>query len=130
MTRSILVIDDESPLCDMLKDIIESEGEGRYHVDYATNSTDAVRLAHKNKYDLMFVDIKLSETASGIDIIKECRDLKDKPKIIIYSAVSKASQYPILVKEGVSHMVTDYLEKNNDLSIDGFLDYIENVLKK
>jgi len=130
MKKTILVIDDESPLCDMLKDIIESEREGKYRVDYATNSKDAISLAHKNKYDLMFVDIKLSETASGIDIIKQCRDLKEKPKIVIYSAVSKASQYPVLVQEGVSHMVTDYLEKNNDLSIDGFLDYIENILNK
>lgn len=130
MSKSILVVDDESPLCDLLKEIIEGEGAGKYHVDYATNSSDAVRMIFEKAYDLVIIDIKLSESATGIDIIKKCRDLKVQSRIIIYSAVSKVSQYPILEEEGVAHMVSDYLEKNNELSIDALIKYIDTILTK
>lgn len=130
MAKTILIIDDESPLCEMLKDIIECEGKEEYVVDFATNSSDALRLLRERLYDLVFVDIKLSETITGIDIIEECRELKEKPKIVIYSAVSKASQYPVLIDRGVAHMVTDYLEKNNDLSLDNFMKYVEGILNR
>lgn len=128
MRKQILVIDDESPLCELLKDIIEQENHEKFQVDFATHSEQAIQKLRAKPYDLVFVDIKLSESTSGIDILKKCRELKIQTKFVIYSALGKALQWPILIREGVDHMVLDYLEKNNDLSLDELMDWIRKLV--
>ncbi len=128
MSKQILVIDDESPLCELLKDIIEQENHGKFHVDFATHSQQAIEKMLAKSYDLVFVDIKLSESISGIDILKKCKELKIQTKFVIYSALGKSLQWPMLVREGVDHMVLGYLEKNNDLSLDELMDWIRKLV--
>ena len=127
-SKAILVIDDESPLCELLKDIIEQENGGKLQVDYATNSQAALEKMLVKPYDLVFVDIKLSESTSGIDLLKKFKNLDIKTKFVIYSALARDVQWPILVREGVDRMVLDYLEKNNDLSIDELMAWIQKLL--
>lgn len=128
MSKTILVIDDESSLCELLKDIIEQENHDKFQVDFAIHSEQAIQKILAKPYDLVFLDIKLSESISGIDILKKCRQLNIQTKFVIYSALGKALQWPILVREGVDHMVLDYLEKNNDLSLDELMAWIRKLV--
>jgi len=128
MSKNILVIDDESSLCELLKDIIEQENHGKFEVDFAIRSDQAIEKLQAKPYDLVFLDIKLSESMSGIDILKKCKGLKIHTKFVIYSALGKVLQWPILVREGVDHMVLDYLEKNNDLSLNEMMDWIKKLV--
>ena len=104
MSRKILVIDDESSLCELLKDIIEQENHGKFEVEFAIRSDQAIEKLQAKHYDLVFLDIKLSESRSGIDLLKKCKDLKIQARFVIYSALGKALQWPILQREKVDHM--------------------------
>jgi DNA-binding NtrC family response regulator len=124
MNKRILVIDDESPLCELLKEIIEQENEGRFQVDFATQFDEAMEKMQAAAYDLVFLDIKLSESRSGIDILKKCKELNLQAKFVIYSALGKDLQWPVLERAKVDGMVLDYLEKNNNLSLDEFMQWV------
>ena len=124
MDKRILVIDDESPLCELLKEIIEQENEGRFQVDFATQFDEAMEKMQAAAYDLVFLDIKLSESRSGIDILRKCKELNIQGKFVIYSALGKDLQWPVLERAKVDGMVLDYLEKNNDLSLDEFMEWV------
>ena len=125
--KQILVIDDEFPLCELLKQIIEQENEGEFLVDYATQAREAVDKLLARNYDLALMDIKLSGQTTGNDILKKVKD-SVRTKFLIYSALAKEAQWPLLVREGVDPMVLDYLEKSNDLSIDEFMALIKKLL--
>lgn len=124
MDKRILVIDDESPLCELLKEIIEQENEGRFRVDFATQFDEAMEKMQAATYDLVFLDIKLSESRSGIDILRKCKELNLQAKFVIYSALGKDLQWPVLERAKVDGMVLDYLEKNNNLSLDEFMEWV------
>ena len=128
MQKQILVIDDESPLCELLKDIIEQENEGKFKVDTATRSDEAIEKMQAKAYDLVFLDIKLSESRSGIDILKKCKELNVRSKFVIHSALARDHQWPALERAKVDDMVLDYLEKNNDLSLDEFMQRIRKFV--
>ena len=70
----ILIIDDERSIRNSLKEILEDEG---YDVDVAENGQQGVEMVEKEKYDVIFCDIKMPVmdgvealarlTAMGID---------------------------------------------------------------
>ena len=111
----------------MLKEIIEDETKGRFRVDYATSALDALNLIRKETYGLIFLDIKLNGS-SGMDVLKGCGDLRERPKIVIHSVLPPDAQYPLFLRDGVADLVTDYLDKGNDLSIPEFLHYLDRIL--
>ncbi len=66
---TILIIEDEKKLVDILKKALKSE---RYSVDTAYDGQEGLAKAKKNKYELIILDIMLPKK-DGIEICKELR---------------------------------------------------------
>jgi two-component system nitrogen regulation response regulator NtrX len=76
---SILIIDDEKSIRNVLRDILEYE---KYHVDEAENGADALTLIRKEKYDVILCDIKMPKM-DGIEVLEQITMLCDTPVVMI-----------------------------------------------
>ena len=67
----ILVVDDESDISDLLRDVLAADG---YVVDAAPDAHTALQLIRENIYDLAFVDFNLPDM-NGIMLHHQIRQL-------------------------------------------------------
>lgn len=77
--KTILVVDDEQPIVDILKFNLEKEG---FSVLTANNGESAVGSALKNNPDLILLDIMLPKM-DGFEVCKKIRESSDVPIIMI-----------------------------------------------
>ena len=77
--EKILVVDDDSNICELLRLYLEKEG---YEVTTANKGADAVRLFKEKEPDLMVLDIMLP-MLDGWQVCREVRKFSDKPIIMI-----------------------------------------------
>lgn len=99
--RTLLIIDDERPLVEMLRKFFTAEG---YEVVTAFDGDEGLRKAEQVNPHLILLDINMPKSG-GIDFYSQIcgKDLKSK--------------YPVLVMTGRSHMEGLF----KDLNADGFL---------
>lgn len=86
----ILVIDDEKIITESMTDFLEDEG---YIVETASNGEEGIRKVKENKYDIIFLDLKLPDK-DGIDVLKELKAIRLEVSVIIitgYATVETAS---------------------------------------
>ncbi|MCK5305769.1 MAG: response regulator [Candidatus Omnitrophica bacterium] len=81
----ILVVDDNEALCGNISAILELKG---YAATKAYNGKNAIELFKKNKYDLVLLDIKLSDI-SGIEVLKILKGLAPDVEIIMLTAFAE-----------------------------------------
>ncbi len=79
MYTKILIVDDDSNICDMLSQYLEKEG---YDVSSAGDGYEATELFRKYDPDLVLLDIMLPGK-SGKDVCTEIRKISQKPIIMI-----------------------------------------------
>lgn len=75
----ILVVDDDTNICELLRLYLEKEG---YEVSIANNGADAVKFFQENEPDLMLLDIMLP-VLDGWQVCREVRKFSDKPIIML-----------------------------------------------
>ena len=75
----ILVVDDDSNICELLRLYLEKEG---YDVSTANNGADAVKVYKEKEPDLMLLDIMLP-VLDGWQVCREIRKFSEKPIIMI-----------------------------------------------
>ncbi len=78
-TEKILVVDDESNICELLKLYLEKEG---YEVYTANNGADAISIYKETEPDLTLLDIMLP-VLDGWQVCREIRKFSDKPIIML-----------------------------------------------
>ena len=100
---SVLVVDDEKTLCNLI--CLELEEEG-YICDSTTRAKNALKKIKKHKYDLVLLDIRLPEM-SGIDLLKEIKKCHPEMIIIMLTAVNDLDTAVEVIKLGAS----DYIVK-------------------
>lgn len=77
--EKILVVDDDSNICELLRLYLEKEG---YEVTIANNGGDAVKTYKEVDPDLMLLDIMLP-VLDGWQVCREVRKFSEKPIIMI-----------------------------------------------
>ncbi|MDD5399258.1 MAG: response regulator transcription factor [Dehalococcoidia bacterium] len=77
--RKILVVDDESKVCDLVKAYLEKDG---YEVTLSGNGKDAVEKARVLKPDLIVLDLNLPGM-DGIEVFRTVRTFSDIPVIML-----------------------------------------------
>ena len=102
-TQSILIVDDEPAVAEMLRDIFASSG---YAVDGATNGGDALMLASLSRPDAVVLDIKLPDT-SGPQVLARLRELDDSIAVVMLSGSDDEDLARSLLKSGA----IDYIRK-------------------
>ncbi|HEX3050471.1 MAG TPA: response regulator transcription factor [Aggregatilineaceae bacterium] len=76
----ILVVDDETQICRLLKTGLNGYG---YEVLTATNGLDALRIAAQQKLDLIILDINLGSEPDGLDVCSQIRGWSAVPIIML-----------------------------------------------
>ena len=80
----ILVVDDEEPIRDILREALEGAG---HRVVTANDGRDALRVYHAQRPDVVITDIVMPRR-SGIDLVLELSHVSPAPKIIAMSGVT------------------------------------------
>ncbi|HYE81808.1 MAG TPA: response regulator [Clostridia bacterium] len=80
--KRILVIDDTKNIRMLLTKCLEHEG---YQVDTASDGQEALDMFKKGRYDLAFLDIKMSKL-SGTEVLKSIREVGIETPVIIITA--------------------------------------------
>ncbi len=105
----ILVVDDDPSHLKILATIIRSWG---YDVSDADDGTKAVETVKERLFDLILMDVRMSEM-SGIDALKQIRDYNPSIPIIIMTAYSSVDSAVEALKAGAY----DYLTKPLDFDV-------------
>jgi DNA-binding response OmpR family regulator len=82
LQKTILVVDDESPLRLSLSLILQKEN---YHVETAANSKEALDCLQSHEYDLMFLDLNMPGM-SGIELLVQVRKQASHMPVLILTA--------------------------------------------
>lgn len=89
---NILVVEDDNTINNMLKTILEKE---KYKVAQAFSGTEALLYAKHQEFDLIMLDLMLPGL-SGEEVLKEIRNGKEMPVIVISAKMDKESKIQLL----------------------------------
>ncbi|MTJ82447.1 MAG: sigma-54-dependent Fis family transcriptional regulator [Telmatospirillum sp.] len=115
MPHTILLVDDEERLSDVLTVALEQLG---YRVLGATNGHDALRLLDAETVDLLLTDLRMPGL-SGRDLLRESRKRRPDLPVVVMTAYSSVKDAVEVIKEGAF----DYVGKPFEI------DDLETVLK-
>jgi len=114
---SILVVDDEENIKQLLSDILQDEG---YYVEVASNLTQARNKLKEKEFDLIFLDVWLPD-GEGTDLIEDIKRTSPKTKTVM---ISGHANIPVAVK-ALKLGAYDFLEK--PLSTDAIFAVLEKA---
>lgn len=104
MTKRILIIDDEKPLREALKDKIEEAG---YTTIQASDGVEGLELALKEHPDLILLDL-LMPKMNGQDMLAALREEewgKTVPVIVLTNSNSNDTVYEVLKQDAKDYFV-------------------------
>jgi DNA-binding response OmpR family regulator len=81
MSLSVLVVDDDPHMCELMKAVLESRG---YEVSVALDVAGALKLPVKDGFDLIVTDLSLPEK-DGMEFISELRRTRSTAHILAIS---------------------------------------------
>lgn len=105
---SILVIDDERSIRNVLKDILTNEG---YKIDEAMDGEEGLEKFKSKDYDVVLCDIKMPKL-DGIEFLNIATELKPEVPVIMISGHGNIETAVDAVKKGAY----DYIAKPPDLN--------------
>lgn len=82
MTVSILAVDDEQNLLELLITVLGKRG---FKVKTALNGTEALRLLDQESFQLALLDLKMGPV-NGVQLLKEIKDRRPIMKVIMMTA--------------------------------------------
>ncbi|WP_129714056.1 sigma-54 dependent transcriptional regulator [Pedobacter sp. SYP-B3415] len=106
MQQTVLIIDDEKKLCDLLARIIGLEG---YHTLSAYTAKEGLRLLKTQQVSVVLSDVKLPDF-NGVALVKEIKKISPATEVINLTAFGNIRDGVEAVKNGAF----DYLTKADD----------------
>lgn len=79
--KSVLIVDDEKVMRESLRDWLKDD----YDVTLAETGEETIELVKERDFDALILDVRLTGK-SGIDVLKEVRQIKPQMKSIIMTA--------------------------------------------
>jgi two-component system response regulator PilR (NtrC family) len=116
----ILVADDEQSMREFLDIMLKKEG---YKVSLAPNGEEVLKLAEKDIFDLILMDLRMPKM-DGIAVLKKIKTLSPETIVIIITAYASADTAIRAMKEGAY----DYITK--PFKVDEIKLIIKNALEK
>ena len=107
MTK-VLIIDDEKPIRNALRDILEYE---KMQVDEAATGTDGLQKLEKEKYDLVLCDIKMPGI-DGIEVLEKIMESGYATPVVIISGHGNIETAVEAVKKGAFDFIAKPLDLN------------------
>ncbi len=104
----ILIIDDERSIRNSLKEILMDEG---YDVDVAENGLQGCEMADKEKYSVIFCDIKMPEM-DGMEVLDKLTEMGIDSAVVMISGHGDIDTAVECIKKGAF----DFIQKPLDLN--------------
>ena len=104
----ILIVDDERSIRNSLKEILSDEG---YDVDVAENGVSACSMVEKEKYDVIFCDIKMPEM-DGVETLTRLTEMGIDSAVVMISGHGDIGTAVECIKKGAF----DFIQKPLDLN--------------
>jgi DNA-binding NarL/FixJ family response regulator len=103
MRKTVLVVDDETPMCRLLEQILNDNG---YLCQYALDSKEAKTLLEQQKFDLVLSDIRMPGE-SGLDLCRHIIDTYSNIPCMLITAVDDMK----IANEAISMGIYGYIIK-------------------
>jgi two-component system response regulator PilR (NtrC family) len=103
ISGSILVIDDEQSMRELLQLMLEREG---YRVESAATGRNAIKMLKKTPFDLLLCDIRLGDI-SGLEVLREAKERNPETVVIMISAYASTETAVEAMNDGAY----DYVPK-------------------
>lgn len=103
--KTILIVDDEADIRELLNYNLEQEG---FRVLLAENGRKALLLVEKETVDLILLDLMIPEV-SGLDVCKQLKRREDTEQIPIIMVTAKSAEADVIV--GLELGADDYVTK-------------------
>ena len=107
----ILIIDDERSIRNSLKEILVDEG---YDVDLAENGAQGCEMADKEKYSVIFCDIKMPEM-DGLEVLEKLHQMGVDAAIVMISGHGDINGAVECIKKGAFDVIPKPLDLNRIL---------------
>lgn len=104
----ILIIDDERSIRNSLKEILADEG---YDVDVAENGAQGCQMVDKEKYSVIFCDIKMPEM-DGLEVLDRLNEMGVDSAVVMISGHGDINTAVECIKKGAF----DFIQKPLDLN--------------
>lgn len=116
MGKKIMVIDDESGVCDILKRVLEKE---KFSVIVSNDPEEAIEAVYKEKPECVLLDIKMPKM-DGIDVLSKIKSFDQNIKVIMITGYGNIENAMESMKLGAY----DYITKPFDL------EFIKNLVTR
>jgi len=111
--KTILIVDDDKQICDILKLLIETQN---YQVDTASSGDSAFELLQKKQYDILISDVRMPD-GDGIELLKKTLEKFPEIKVILMSGYMDHTEEELIAmgadaflkKPEIIHTIKDYL---------------------
>lgn len=117
----ILVVDDEMPICELMKINLELAG---FSVDIANSAEEALQ-KHLADYALMVFDIMMGEI-SGLELVSKVRSMPDVANVPIIVCTALGNEAPLI--DGFTRGADDYIKK--PFSMREFVVRVKSLLRR
>ena len=111
--RSVLVIDDDTYMCNLLKEYLQRNG---YMATAANNGRLGMKLFTRQEYDVVLCDFRLPD-CDGTKILKFIKSVDHDIPVIIMTAYSDIKTAVTLIKAGAFDYVTKPLQPEEILRL-------------
>ncbi|MEW6261953.1 MAG: sigma-54 dependent transcriptional regulator [Thermodesulfobacteriota bacterium] len=104
---SILIIDDDAHVCDLLSRAVRRMG---HEPDSAQTLTEGLTRARAGDYGVVFLDVRMPD-GNGLDYLPEIKKAPSQPEVIIITAVGDPDGAELAIANGA----WDYMPKQTSL---------------
>lgn len=115
---TVLVVDDEAHIRDVLKESLESEG---YTVHVCKDGEEALTRLSRRAYSLLILDIRMPRRG-GLSLLSEIRELIAKMPVIVLTGLASHEEIETAMSLGASRFV------NKPFQVDALLAEVREVL--
>ncbi|MBI4971752.1 MAG: response regulator [Candidatus Omnitrophica bacterium] len=118
---NLLVVDDEEEICDFVKEVLT---ELNVDVKSVLTGEDAMELIKQQEWDIAMVDLRLSTSITGLDVIREIKEKRSKTYVIAMTGYVDVDLRQKAEKLGVNY----FLEKPGGLLIKALTSKINEII--
>ena len=100
---NVLIIDDDKLIRDWIANVVTQLGHSTF---YAHTLKEGLGKAQSESFDIVFIDVRLSD-GSGLEIIPKIKAARSSPEIIVITGLGDPDEAELAIQSGA----WDYLEK-------------------
>jgi DNA-binding NtrC family response regulator len=119
---SILIVDDEEDILNVLKLILTKEG---YQVDTALDGKQALQLFRKKSYDIVLTDLRMPEM-DGMELLERIKEIRPETEVLIMTAYASVESAVLAMKKGAAdYIVKPFLNEDVKMRIARVAEHIK-----